>query len=63
MQNVPDGQLAQVSSFISFLVTLSIPLGVTLFSMISLANIQFVWISLIISLGSLLFLLVKSHNI
>lgn len=63
MQNVPDGQLAQVSSFISFLVTLSIPLGVTLFSMISLSNIQFVWIGLIVGLGSLLFLMVTSHTI
>lgn len=62
MHNVPDGQLAQVSSFISFLVTLSIPLGVTLFSMISLANIQFIWILLILGLGSLLILLATSRK-
>lgn len=44
MTNVPDNMLAQVSSFISFLVMISIPIGTSIFSMIYVFNSNILWI-------------------
>ncbi len=44
MTNVPDNMLAQVSSFISFLVMISIPIGTSVFSMIYVFNSNILWI-------------------
>lgn len=47
MMNVPDNKLAQVSSFISFLVMVSIPLGTSIASILYVYNSFLLWITFI----------------
>ena len=57
MENLPSEILAQSNNFIGLLFTLSLPVGVSIFSFLALYNIMFCWgLLTMLSVLSLIFI-------